>query len=151
MVQAYRRFNWRPQRDLFGRYVFVCASRLRWVSRHIPRPDVTVEGEELVRQRAEARCAAQALGIQRPILLGFSDGKLGDFAGDRSLIYRVTQRIAEELGRLRRASCGSRSLRMSSSQQTIPPTRSLAHEYQPLRGVITISGGREGLLPSILQ
>jgi LmbE family N-acetylglucosaminyl deacetylase len=69
---------------------------------NIPRPDVTVQGDELVRQRAEeARCAAQALGIQPPILLGFPDGKLGDYAGDRALIYRVTQRIAEELGRLR--------------------------------------------------
>ena len=68
----------------------------------IPRPDATVQGEELVRQRAEeARCATQALGIQPPILLGFPDGKLGDYAGDRALIYRVTQRIAEELGRLR--------------------------------------------------
>ena len=44
---------------------------------------------------------AQALGIQPPILLGFPDGKLGDYVGDRALIYRVTQRIAEELGRLR--------------------------------------------------
>ena len=69
---------------------------------HIPRPDVTVQGDELVRQRAdEARCATQALGIQPPILLGFPDGKLGDYVGDRALIYRVTQRIAEELGRLR--------------------------------------------------
>jgi len=69
---------------------------------HIPRPDATAQGEELVRQRAEeARCATQALGIQPPILLGFPDGKLGDYAGDRALIYRVTQRIAEELARLR--------------------------------------------------
>ena len=65
-------------------------------------PTSTVQGEELVRQRAdEARCATLALGIQPPILLGFPDGKLGDYAGDRALIYRVTQRIAEELGRLR--------------------------------------------------
>jgi len=68
----------------------------------IPRPEATAQGEELVRQRAEeARCAAQALGIEPPILLGFPDGKLGDYAGDRALIYRVTQRIAEELARLR--------------------------------------------------
>jgi LmbE family N-acetylglucosaminyl deacetylase len=68
----------------------------------IPRPNATVQGEELVRQRAEeARCATQALGIQPPILLGFPDGKLGDCAGDRALIHRVTQRIGEELGRLR--------------------------------------------------
>ena len=69
---------------------------------HIPRPETTVAGEDLVRQRAEeARCATQALGIQPPILLGFPDGKLGDYVGDRTLIYRVTQRIADELARLR--------------------------------------------------
>ena len=68
---------------------------------HIPRPETTVAGEDLVRQRAEeARCSAQALGIQPPILLGFPDGKLGDYVGDRTLIYRLTQRIAEELARL---------------------------------------------------
>jgi LmbE family N-acetylglucosaminyl deacetylase len=69
---------------------------------NIPRPDSTVQGDDLVRQRAEeARCATQALGIHAPILLGFPDGKLGDYAGDRALIYRATQRIAEELARLR--------------------------------------------------
>ena len=69
---------------------------------HIPRPERTVAGEDLVRQRAEeARCATQALGIQPPILLGFPDGKLGDYVGDRALIYRVTERIAQELARLR--------------------------------------------------
>lgn len=68
---------------------------------HIPRPDGTPTGEALATVRQEeARCAAQALGTQPPILLGFPDGKLGDYAGDRSLIYRVTQRIAEELERL---------------------------------------------------
>jgi LmbE family N-acetylglucosaminyl deacetylase len=68
---------------------------------HIPRPETTVAGDDLVRQRAEeARCAAQALGIQPPILLAFPDGKLGDYLGDRTLIYRLTQRIAEELARL---------------------------------------------------
>ena len=69
---------------------------------HIVRPETTVPGADLVRQRAEeARCATQALGIQPPILLGFPDGKLGDYVGDRTLIYRATQRIAEELARLR--------------------------------------------------
>ena len=69
---------------------------------HMPRPETTVPGADLVRQRAEeARCATQALGIQPPILLGFPDGKLGDYVGDRTLIYRATQRIAEELARLR--------------------------------------------------
>ena len=68
---------------------------------HIPRPDGTPTGDALATVREEeARCAAQALGIQPPILLGFPDGKLGDYTGDRSFIYRVTQRIAEELERL---------------------------------------------------
>src|SRR5688572_17170354 len=68
---------------------------------HIPRRDGTPIGDALATIREEeARCAAQALGIQPPILLGFPDGKLGDYTGDRSLIYRVTQRIAEELQRL---------------------------------------------------
>jgi len=67
----------------------------------IPRPDSTPTGDALATVREEeARCAAQALGIQPPIFLGFPDGKLGDYTGDRSLIYRVTQRIAEELRRL---------------------------------------------------
>jgi LmbE family N-acetylglucosaminyl deacetylase len=57
--------------------------------------------QELVRVRTEeARCAAQALGAKPPILLNFPDGKLGDYAGDRALVYRLTQRIAEELQRL---------------------------------------------------
>jgi LmbE family N-acetylglucosaminyl deacetylase len=65
------------------------------------RPDSGLRGEEVVRARdAEARCAADALGAQPPILLGFPDGKLGDYIGDRSLLYRVTDRIAGELQRL---------------------------------------------------
>jgi len=68
---------------------------------HIPRPNGTPTGDALATVREdEARCAAQALGIQPPILLGFPDGKLGDYTADRSLLYRVTQRIAEELERL---------------------------------------------------
>jgi LmbE family N-acetylglucosaminyl deacetylase len=69
---------------------------------HIPRPDSAPQGEALVRQRAEeARCAAEALGVMPPIRLEFPDGKLGDYVGDRGLIYRLTQRMAEELARLR--------------------------------------------------
>jgi LmbE family N-acetylglucosaminyl deacetylase len=48
----------------------------------------------------EARCAAQALGAKPPILLNFPDGKLGDYAGDRALVYRLTQGITEALRRL---------------------------------------------------
>jgi LmbE family N-acetylglucosaminyl deacetylase len=57
--------------------------------------------QELVRMRAEeAQCAAQAIGAKPPILLDFPDGKLGDYIGDRSLTYRLTDRIAMELQRL---------------------------------------------------
>jgi LmbE family N-acetylglucosaminyl deacetylase len=65
------------------------------------RPDSGLRGEEVVRARnAEARCAADALGAQPPILLGFPDGKLGDYIGDRSLLYRLTDRIAGKLQQL---------------------------------------------------
>ena len=66
------------------------------------RGDTVPRDEALVRVRTEeARCAAQALGVKPPILLSFPDGKLGDYAGDRTLVFRLTQRIAEELERLR--------------------------------------------------
>jgi LmbE family N-acetylglucosaminyl deacetylase len=59
-------------------------------------------GPELARVRAEeVSCSAQALGIHAPVLLGFPDAKLGDYAADPSLLYRLTQRLAEELERLR--------------------------------------------------
>jgi LmbE family N-acetylglucosaminyl deacetylase len=34
-------------------------------------------------------------------LLGFPDGKLGDYLADRSLITRLTERVAHEITRLR--------------------------------------------------
>jgi N-acetyl-1-D-myo-inositol-2-amino-2-deoxy-alpha-D-glucopyranoside deacetylase len=59
-------------------------------------------GPELARVRAEeARCAANALGAQPPILLEFPDGKLGDFTSDPTLLFRLTARVAAELQRLR--------------------------------------------------
>jgi LmbE family N-acetylglucosaminyl deacetylase len=65
------------------------------------RGDTSPPQQELVRVRTEeARCAAQALGVKPPILMSFPDGKLGDYAGDRALVYRLTQRIADELKRL---------------------------------------------------
>jgi LmbE family N-acetylglucosaminyl deacetylase len=68
---------------------------------NIARPDSGPRGDDLARARAdEARCAAQALGIQPPILLGFPDGKLGDYIGDRSLLYRLTQQLAQQLEQL---------------------------------------------------
>ena len=58
-------------------------------------------GPELARVRSEeARCSCDALGMRPPILLGFPDGKLGDYADDPSLMSRLTQRIAEELQKL---------------------------------------------------
>jgi LmbE family N-acetylglucosaminyl deacetylase len=59
-------------------------------------------GPELARVRAEeAGCSARALGVHAPILLGFPDAKLGDYGTDPSTLYRLTQRLAEELERLR--------------------------------------------------
>ncbi|HTH00057.1 MAG TPA: PIG-L family deacetylase [Vicinamibacterales bacterium] len=59
-------------------------------------------GPEIARLREEeARCSAQALGIHPPILLGFPDGALGNYNADPALLIRVTQRVHEELQRLR--------------------------------------------------
>jgi LmbE family N-acetylglucosaminyl deacetylase len=70
--------------------------------RYLTRSDSGPTGDSLANVRtAEARCAATALGTQAPIFLGFPDGKLGDFAGDRGLIYLLTERLATEIERLR--------------------------------------------------
>jgi LmbE family N-acetylglucosaminyl deacetylase len=59
-------------------------------------------GPELARVRAEeARCATAALGINAPILLGFPDGQLGTFSDDPARLFRLTQRLQEELQQLR--------------------------------------------------
>ena len=59
-------------------------------------------GPELARARAdEARCAATALGINPPILLEYPDGALGNYVADPALLYRLTQRLHEEIQRLR--------------------------------------------------
>jgi LmbE family N-acetylglucosaminyl deacetylase len=59
-------------------------------------------GPEIAKLRIEeARCSAQALGIQPPILLGFPDGALGHYSADPAMLYRLTQRLHEELQRLR--------------------------------------------------
>ena len=69
---------------------------------YLQRSDSGPVGDALVKARAEeARCSATAIGAQAPILLGFPDGKLGDYPGDRSLLYRLTDRIATEIERLR--------------------------------------------------
>jgi LmbE family N-acetylglucosaminyl deacetylase len=58
-------------------------------------------GDALGKMRTEeARCSATALGVNPPILLGFPDGKLGDYISDRTLVYRLTDRIAMEIQRL---------------------------------------------------
>ena len=58
-------------------------------------------GPEIAKLRVEeARCSAQALGIQPPILLGFPDGALGHYNADPALLFRVTQRVHEEIQRL---------------------------------------------------
>jgi LmbE family N-acetylglucosaminyl deacetylase len=65
-------------------------------------PSDSARIKDIARERAdEARCAASALGTEPPIILGFPDGKLGDFIADRSLTFRLTARIAAELERLR--------------------------------------------------
>ncbi len=68
---------------------------------YLQRPDSGPVGDALVKARAdEARCAATALGARDPISLGFADGKLGDYLGDRGLMTRLTDRIANEIKRL---------------------------------------------------
>jgi LmbE family N-acetylglucosaminyl deacetylase len=55
-------------------------------------------GPEIAKLRVEeARCSAQALGIHSPILLGFPDGALGHYNADPALLFRVRQRVHEEL------------------------------------------------------
>lgn len=69
---------------------------------YLTRPDSGPKGAELAAARAaEARCSAAAIGAQPPVMLGFPDGKLGDYLGDRGLIYQLTDRIAKEIERLR--------------------------------------------------
>src|SRR4051812_1042853 len=48
-------------------------------------------GPEIARLRVEeARCSAQALGIQAPILLEFPDGALGNYNVDPAMLFRLT-------------------------------------------------------------
>jgi LmbE family N-acetylglucosaminyl deacetylase len=69
---------------------------------YLARPDSGPAGDALTNVRAdEARCSAVALGALAPILLGFPDGKLGDYVGDRGMMSRLTERIAKEIERLR--------------------------------------------------
>lgn len=59
-------------------------------------------GPELARARAgEARCAADALNIQPPILLEFPDAELGRYASDPLRMMRLAERLQSEFDRLR--------------------------------------------------
>lgn len=59
-------------------------------------------GPEIAKLRVEeARCSAQALGIQPPILLGFPDAALGHYNADPAMLFRLTQRLVEEFQKLR--------------------------------------------------
>ena len=59
-------------------------------------------GPELARVRSEeARCAAEALGMHAPILLGFPDAQLGNYREDPARLFQLTARVQEELQRLR--------------------------------------------------
>jgi LmbE family N-acetylglucosaminyl deacetylase len=59
-------------------------------------------GPELARIRGEeARCAADALGIHGPILLGFPDAHLGTYIEEPSRLFRLTEQVQAELQRLR--------------------------------------------------
>ena len=59
-------------------------------------------GPELARARAEeARCATEALGAAPPILLEFPDGQLGNYVEDPLRLFKLTQRVHEEVQRLR--------------------------------------------------
>jgi len=59
-------------------------------------------GPELARVRGEeARCAADALGIRPPILLGFPDAHLGTYRDEPARLFRLTARVHEALEQLR--------------------------------------------------
>ena len=62
-------------------------------------------GPEITKLRVEeARCSAQALGIQARILLGFPDGALGNYNADPTLLFRLTQ-----VSKSNYSGCGRRS------------------------------------------
>lgn len=59
-------------------------------------------GPGIAKLRAEeARCSAEALGARPPILLGLPDGELGDYRANPKVLFQLTQRLQEELARLR--------------------------------------------------
>ena len=77
-------------------HMIIATDGARAANTSVPR------GPEIAKLRVEeARCSAQALGIHPPILLGFPDGALGHYNADPALLFRVTQRVHEEIQRLR--------------------------------------------------
>jgi LmbE family N-acetylglucosaminyl deacetylase len=69
---------------------------------YLQRSESGPVGDALVKARAEeGRCAATALGVREPTFLDFPDGKLGDYLGDRALVLRLTEQIAELIHQLR--------------------------------------------------
>jgi LmbE family N-acetylglucosaminyl deacetylase len=59
-------------------------------------------GPEIAKLRVEeARCSASALGARPPILLGLPDGWLGSYRDEPKVLFRLTQRLQEEIARLR--------------------------------------------------
>lgn len=58
-------------------------------------------GPELARVRSEeVRCAADALGTHPPILLGFPDAQLGNYMDDPARLFRLAERLHDELNQL---------------------------------------------------
>lgn len=49
----------------------------------------------------EARCSAAALGARPPILLGLPDGELGDYRANPKVLFQLTERLQQEIARLR--------------------------------------------------
>jgi LmbE family N-acetylglucosaminyl deacetylase len=69
---------------------------------YLQRSETGPVGDALAKARAdEARCAATALGVLEPTLLTFPDGKLGDYTGDRAMLLRLTEQIANLIEQLR--------------------------------------------------
>lgn len=115
---------------------------------HIPRPDGTPIGDALATVREdEARCAAQALGIQPAILLGFPEGKLGDSAGDRSLIYR--SRCRDHVGTRRRSGpSGSEDLAAVKRAMACHRTQFTHEEVERVTSAARVSNKAMPLVPA---
>jgi len=82
-------------------HLIVATDGARGFGQSRPSGRQQANGTDLARLRAdEARCAAGALGAQPPIFLGFPDAKLGDYAEDNGLLYRLTDQLMAALERI---------------------------------------------------